>query len=307
MDKILLSDLSILEWKKRTLSARQWYLDNDFYDENNDIYIRQILYPWNGNIELKDYFTLIVIYNGKLSLKIDNEVIELEMKDFVILQPNSTGYFTTTEENTEMYFIHISRKYVHRVLMPLISRNEQMYKFFSEYLFGMDSDRFMILKKSSELTCSICDNVISEYAHKELYYEGVLDCSISLVFYYLIRDFNDTLEKANNSNNLFHMTMKYLEKNYSTASLQELADILHYNSSYLSYSIKKISGNSFSDILRKVRMKYACNLLATTSHTVNEVGLLVGYSDRAVFQRAFKKEFGISPSEYRNDNVKSTI
>lgn len=303
MDKILLSDLSNLEWDKRTLTARKWYFENDFDVPNSDIHIIQMIYPWSGNIELKDYFTLIVIYNGRVSLKIDNEVTYLEMKDFVLLQPNSIGYFTTLEKNTEMYFIHISRKYVHGVLMPLISRNEQMYKFFSEYLFGMESDRFMILKKSSELTCSICDNIISEYAHKELYYEGVLDCSISLVFYYLIRDFNDTLEKSNKSNNLFHMTMEYLEKNYSTASLQELADQLHYNASYLSYSIKKITGSNFSDILRQVRMKYACNLLSTTSNNITEIALLVGYSDRIVFQRAFKKEFGISPSEYRNKKI----
>lgn len=306
MKKLLLSDLDNLQWGKRTVTAREWYFNNDTKELQKDIYIRQVVYPWKGNREIKDYFTLMVVYGGKLLLDINNQVTELIKKDVAILQPNSTCHFTCIEENSEAYFVHISMDYVHRILMPLICRNEQMYQFFSDYLFGMDSDRFMILKNSSELTCSIFDNIISEYAHKELYYEGVLECSISLVFYYLIRDFNDTLEKSKKSNNLLHTTMHYLENNYKNASLQELAELLHYNVSYLSCSIKKATGSSFSDILRQVRMKYASKLLATTSHKISEIAQLVGYSDRAVFQRAFKKEFNTSPSQYR-DNIKENI
>ncbi len=56
---------------------------------------------------------------------------------------------------------------------------------------------------------------------------------------------------------------------------------------------------SFSQLLDNVRRHYACQLLNQTSVSMNEVALTLGYSELAAFLRAFKRWYGISPSEYR--------
>ena len=49
-------------------------------------------------------------------------------------------------------------------------------------------------------------------------------------------------------------------------------------------------------------MKHACALLKDTSLRVNEILTACGYVDKANFMRKFKRQFGMTPTEYRKAN-----
>jgi len=46
-------------------------------------------------------------------------------------------------------------------------------------------------------------------------------------------------------------------------------------------------------------MDFSCDQLRTTSHSIAEIGRRVGYEDQFHFSRVFKKQIGISPLKYR--------
>ena len=50
--------------------------------------------------------------------------------------------------------------------------------------------------------------------------------------------------------------------------------------------------------IAKLRMDAAINLLNTSNYNVNEISEFVGYNDRRTFTEAFKKQFGISPTQF---------
>lgn len=76
----------------------------------------------------------------------------------------------------------------------------------------------------------------------------------------------------------------------------DLAKKLLISDSQLYRKTKAITGKSTAVFIRSVRLKYAKELLSTTDKTVSEVAYDVGFNDPSWFSRAFKSEFGFSPS-----------
>jgi transcriptional regulator GlxA family with amidase domain len=60
-----------------------------------------------------------------------------------------------------------------------------------------------------------------------------------------------------------------------------------------------VAGIGFRSYLRRLRMSKAAELLATTPFPVKEIARRVGYGDASQFSKAFKRTYGISPSQCR--------
>jgi len=91
-----------------------------------------------------------------------------------------------------------------------------------------------------------------------------------------------------------------IETNYMQKfSIQELADSLHLERSYFSTLFKREVGCSPQQYLIRCRLENAASLLADQKMRPGEVAMAVGYPDEFSFSRAFRKAYGISPSEYR--------
>ena len=66
-------------------------------------------------------------------------------------------------------------------------------------------------------------------------------------------------------------------------------------------SIARQTGEaSFSAYLQRRRMLHAAQLLVETTLPVSDIGIQSGYNTASTFFKAFKRMYGISPSEYRS-------
>ena len=70
--------------------------------------------------------------------------------------------------------------------------------------------------------------------------------------------------------------------------------------SSLNRKTKNLLGMTPADFLKEARMKKACQLLMTTSGSINDIAYACGFSDAKYFSKCFKASRGISPSEYRS-------
>ena len=95
----------------------------------------------------------------------------------------------------------------------------------------------------------------------------------------------------------------YIVENYSQKiKINELADYVGVNRSYLASSFKKATGYSPQEYLLSIRMERAKSLLETTDLPVNTISNSVGYSDQLAFSRMFKRYAGVSPTTYREEH-----
>ena len=82
-------------------------------------------------------------------------------------------------------------------------------------------------------------------------------------------------------------------------SISMLADQFHVSITYMSTMFKKELNMNFSDYLWMLRLNKAKELLCTTDMSINEISIAVGYLNTTSFQRKFKQETGMTPSQLR--------
>ncbi len=95
--------------------------------------------------------------------------------------------------------------------------------------------------------------------------------------------------------------MEYIEGNYNRKlTLSEVAEKTYVSQWHLSKLLNRHVGQSFSEILNRVRIDAAKKLLKEPYLRIGDISEQVGFLDLAHFSRVFKKQEGISANEYRN-------
>jgi len=94
---------------------------------------------------------------------------------------------------------------------------------------------------------------------------------------------------------------KYLKHSYMNydLSLDLVSSLLNINASYLSSIFKRCTGINFIDYITDLRIGAAKEHLSDPFKSISEIASMVGYDSPSYFCRAFKKNTGFSPTEYR--------
>lgn len=110
-----------------------------------------------------------------------------------------------------------------------------------------------------------------------------------------------SINRQDTSNQIVKKAVEYVNNNYHDSSIviEKVCKYLHISSSYFSTLFKKEMDTTFNNYLTHVRMEASKELLRTTNMKTYEIAQKVGFSEPNYFSYCFKKNFGISPSEYR--------
>ena len=96
------------------------------------------------------------------------------------------------------------------------------------------------------------------------------------------------------------MAVSYFNENYNTKiSVAQYAESLHISTNWFIRNFKQHMMISPAQYLLSLRMVNAQSLLENTDYSVGEISEIVGYDNQLYFSRVFKKEYGISPVQYR--------
>ncbi len=106
--------------------------------------------------------------------------------------------------------------------------------------------------------------------------------------------------KEENTVDLIHDAQVYIEQNYSKdLILDDVSKELQLSPYYFSKLFKKRTGKNFIEYLTDVRMDKAKELLRNSNKSMKEICMEIGYTDPNYFSRTFKKNVGVTPSEYK--------
>ncbi len=82
--------------------------------------------------------------------------------------------------------------------------------------------------------------------------------------------------------------------------MSELYLVSGVSQSKLSREFKKHMGQTLVSYVTDLRLNYACNLLKTTSFSVNRISELCGFENYITFWRVFKSKNAMTPTDYRD-------
>lgn len=91
-------------------------------------------------------------------------------------------------------------------------------------------------------------------------------------------------------------------------SLDDLSRELNVNTKYLSMALNQVLGKSFPEFINECRLDKAKELILSDTfeqYSIEAIAFESGFNSRATFYRVFKSEMGLSPSEYRKNNISS--
>lgn len=99
---------------------------------------------------------------------------------------------------------------------------------------------------------------------------------------------------------------KYIQDCYSSdnLSISDIAGKLNITSSYLGVIFHQSTGINIISYIKQLRIEKACELLRNSMLTIVDISEKLGFQDPHYFSNVFKKNFKITPSEYRNLNNK---
>lgn len=93
----------------------------------------------------------------------------------------------------------------------------------------------------------------------------------------------------------------YIEVNYfQNVSVEKLAEVAGFSKYHFNRIFKSILNESVRQYVNRIRIEHSLFLLAyRTDRSLTDIALELGYTDSAIFSRAFKNNYGISPYAYR--------
>ena len=95
----------------------------------------------------------------------------------------------------------------------------------------------------------------------------------------------------------------FIEQNYALPiTVEDMANRCNLDRSYFGKVFKDMIGQSPQDFLIRYRMSKATSLLTSTSLSIGDISVQVGYPNQLHFSRAFRNIYGMSPRQYRQQN-----
>ncbi len=148
-----------------------------------------------------------------------------------------------------------------------------------------------------------CMKEIHETDKAQTSIDFYLTSLIYKLFFYLSQYNNKDINEENKDDiQKIHLkkSIKFIKQNYShNISVEDIANNTGVSRKYLCSIFKETVGIPTQKYLIEYRVKKACELLKNSGLTITEVAFSVGYNNSLVFSKAFKREMGISPSQYR--------
>ena len=111
-------------------------------------------------------------------------------------------------------------------------------------------------------------------------------------------------KKAEKSTKTIALAKEYIKKNFNAdISLEDVSREVNISPYYFSKLFKDETGEGFVEYLTNLRIDKAKELLSGTSYSMKEICQMVGYTDPNYFSRIFKKNVGVTPTEYKENMV----
>lgn len=115
----------------------------------------------------------------------------------------------------------------------------------------------------------------------------------------LTRQVREGREEAGTVENL-KKVLQYIGEHYSSPiRLSELAELVNMNEQYFCRYFKKNIGKTITEYINVIRVEKAATALAETEDKIIDIAAACGFDNTGYFIRRFKKEKGMTPSEYR--------
>ncbi len=264
--------------------------DKDLYVDSTRIHPNRLL---RCSPHLHRELELIIYYGGNSIAYCDSVSYQLSAGDVFLTFPNQIhSYETFTEEDYSIFIVKPD-------LMPELKDVFNLTVPVSAVGHGLANDPVIKFLGDRLLESRIDHENHRDKPHGKAFLRG-----------YLLALFTEILRKmptkgvSVGDSDTLRTIVAYCSNNFSAnISLSVLENNLHLNRFYISHLFSDRLGIRFNDYINSLRVSEACRYLLHSEHNITEICDLVGFNTLRTFNRAFIRQLGVTPSEYRKANL----
>ncbi len=247
-----------------------------------------------------EFVEFVYTLKGKSTHIINGEHHNVRHGDMVIINYNETHEFFSKDE-IEYINILIKPEYINNSL----SNQENAFallnlKEFEDFRSILDKNKCKVTFSGGERERieDVIRIISEEMTEKKAGYELVIHSQFNLLLIMMFRKMSLNIENAISGVN--DELLNYITNHcYEPLTLDEVAKMCSYNTSYFSRKFKDFAGMNFTAYLKKARIEKAMALLKNTDLKVSDIIGQVGYTDRTKFFTHFNQVAGMTPLQYR--------
>lgn len=238
-------------------------------------------------------YELFVVTEGVLYMADDNGQYRVETGEYLILSPTKDNIrYGYNASDCSFYWLHFTcESDVKRENIIAYSTEEASDMILPVYGALPMAEKVIILMKQLQ------DSVRSKYNEDFLNYKTTI---ILLEIYNQLLTTNDK-KVSNGSKQIYSDIIDYIKLNIKkNPKVKDIAKHFGYNEKYLSHLFNDLENMPLKQYIIKMRIEQAKYMLTDTNNTVLQISLEMGFADSQSFVKSFKKNIGLTPSEYRN-------
>lgn len=249
-----------------------------------------------------NYVEVVYMCQGQTEHIINGDRVTLNQGELLFLNQNATQEIMPAGENDIAVNFIILPEFFDQALI-MISEEKNLVRDFiigclrSEY-YNMN---YLHFKVADVLPIqNLIENLIWTLTNKQQNKRSINQITMGLLFLQLI-NYLDKIAVGKNhfEQELILSVYRYVEEHYKNGELSILAEQLHLELYWLSRTVKKLTGKTYTNLVQTKRLNQAAFLLTTTNMPVSDVGCAVGYDNLSYFYRIFKNRYEVSPKSYR--------
>ena len=245
-----------------------------------------------------DFFEMTFVCEGSFKQIIDGEKI-LQTKDQIVLVRPDAWHSVWIEKETDVVFNILMRKSVVRdAILRIISPRNFFYSFFFQGAYDVKKRKnYLVIHHTSRLT-EMLQQIIQEYFDKKKEYQQTILFLLLLLFTECSR-IVETEGETEGSEDILPRILDHIEKHFLTATLKSVADHFGYSTRQLARILKKEMDRSFTSLVNECKIRFICMELQATDLPLKALAEKMGFCDVNYFYKVFRREKGISFSEYK--------
>lgn len=306
--------LTVITDEERQILSGQTRIDRNIYmSGDRDIISGDKLLPKGRQIMIRphtrfihfpehthDYVEFVYMCQGKTRHIVNGTPITLNRGELLMLGQNTRQEIESAGKNDIAVNFIVKPDFFHGILSFLGHDETPLRRFILSCITGESETGYLYFKVADVLPVqNLVENLLWTLITKPSNRRGIYHLTMGLLFVELL-ECTDTLEFSYAEQNILMRVLRYIEDNYRTGSLNDIAGLLHYEHTTLSRLITRKMGRNFTQLLQEKRLSQASWFLLNTDKNIDEIARMVGYENTSYFHKLFIRCYGKSPKHYRD-------
>lgn len=282
--------------------------EKTFFAEENDIelyfHLRYLPCMWHSH----DFFEIICVIQGACTHYIADRKMQLEEGDICIVAPNTRHALSAFSDKSVVLNILLRTSTFETAFFDTLADDNILSHFFHHTLYHSKAYPYLLFRiQEDQKLYHYIGCAFEEARSNNTYKKRMMNTIITSFFIMLLRNHSANvvvpeLVSLDQHQSVFYI-LRYMREHYTTTSLPELAAVFNYSERQIQRIVTSATGMSFTANILKLKMSRAERLLLHSDLSVTDIAAALGYTNVRIFRQTFKRYYGQTPTDYRNEQT----